>query len=70
MILGTLFTANYAAGVVASVAVLAVLYKKISLMNGKNAISFPPGPPARWFWSKRFVFCQVGLGNVIFDMRN
>jgi hypothetical protein len=51
MILGTLFTADYAAGVVASVAVLAVLYQKFSLANGKNAIPFPPGPPARWFWS-------------------
>jgi len=47
MILGTLFTADYAAGVVASAAVLVVL----SLANGKNAIPFPPGPPARWFWS-------------------
>jgi hypothetical protein len=47
MILGTLFTANYAAGVVASTAVLVVL----SLANGKNAILFPPGPPAHWFWS-------------------
>jgi hypothetical protein len=36
MILGTLFMANYpAAGVVASIVVLAVLYKKNSLMNGK-----------------------------------
>jgi hypothetical protein len=51
MILGTFFTADYVTGVVASVAVLAVLYKKFSLANGKNAIPFPPGPPARWFWS-------------------
>jgi hypothetical protein len=51
MILGTLLTADYAAGVVASVAVLAVLYKKFSLAHGKNDIPFPPGPPARWFWS-------------------
>jgi hypothetical protein len=47
MILGTLFTANYAAGVVASAVVLVML----SLVNGKNAIPFPPGPPTRWFWS-------------------
>jgi hypothetical protein len=52
--LGTLITADYAAAsVVTSVAVLALLYKKLkfSLANGKNAIPFPPGPPARWFWS-------------------
>ncbi|KAG2142182.1 hypothetical protein BD769DRAFT_1383689 [Suillus cothurnatus] len=62
MILGTLFMANYpAAGVVASIVVLAVLYKKISLMNDKNAISLPPGPHARWFWSKHFVFRQYCL---------
>jgi hypothetical protein len=28
-----------------------VLCKKFSLANGKNTIPFPPGPPARWFWS-------------------
>ncbi|KAG2340515.1 cytochrome P450 [Suillus weaverae] len=36
---------------VAAVAVLALLYKKSSLGDGKNAIPLPPGPPARWFWS-------------------
>ncbi|KAG2110426.1 cytochrome P450 [Suillus cothurnatus] len=51
MILGTLFTADCAAGVVASVAMLAVLYKKFSLAHGKDAIPFLLGPPARWFWS-------------------
>jgi hypothetical protein len=40
MILGTLFTADYAAGVVASVAVLAVLYKKFSLAHGKMPFRF------------------------------
>ncbi|KAG1896562.1 cytochrome P450 [Suillus fuscotomentosus] len=49
--LGTLITTDYAAGVVAFAAVLALLYKKSSLTNGKNALPFPPGPPARWFWS-------------------
>ncbi|KAG1866923.1 cytochrome P450 [Suillus subluteus] len=44
--------ADYAApSVVTSVAVLAMLYKKFSPANGKNAIPFPPKPPARWFWS-------------------
>ncbi|KAG2121273.1 cytochrome P450 [Suillus clintonianus] len=41
---------NYAAGVVAIVAVFAMLYKKSSLVGGNN-IPLPPGPPACWFWN-------------------
>jgi hypothetical protein len=50
MMLGTLITANYAAGIVAVVAALTVLYKKTSSANVKNVIPLPPGPPACWFW--------------------
>lgn len=44
-------SANYAAGVVVVVVVLAVLYHKTSLASGRNGILIPPGPPAHWFWS-------------------
>ncbi|KAG1768299.1 cytochrome P450 [Suillus occidentalis] len=43
-------SANYAAGLVTVVAVLAILYKKFSLA-GRKGIPLPPGPPARWFWN-------------------
>ncbi|KAG1850810.1 cytochrome P450 [Suillus subalutaceus] len=58
--------ADYAAGVVASVVVLAVLYKKFSLANGKNAIPFPPGPPARWFWSNALP--SVNIARALTDL--
>lgn len=43
--------ANYAAGVVVVVVVLAVLYQKFSFASGRSGILIPPGPPAHWFWS-------------------
>ncbi|KAG1752766.1 cytochrome P450 [Suillus occidentalis] len=55
-----------AASVVTSVAVLAVLYKKFSLANGKNAIPFPPGPPARWFWSNALP--SVNIARALTDL--
>lgn len=65
--LETLITADYAAAsVVTSVAVLAVLYKKFSLANGKNAIPFPPGPPARWFWSNALP--SVNIARALTDL--
>ncbi|KAG1797149.1 cytochrome P450 [Suillus variegatus] len=42
-------SANCAAGIVAVVAVLVALYKKLSLE--RKGIPLPPGPPARWFWN-------------------
>jgi hypothetical protein len=62
----SLLTADYASGVVASVAVLAVLCKKFSLANGKNTIPFPPGPPARWFWSNALP--SVNIAHALTDL--
>lgn len=43
---------SYAGGVVAVIAVLAILYKNSSLAtSSKNGLPLPPGPPAHWFWS-------------------
>ncbi|KIK35825.1 hypothetical protein CY34DRAFT_811854 [Suillus luteus UH-Slu-Lm8-n1] len=65
--LETLTTADYAAAsVVTSVAVLAVLYKKFSLADGKNTIPFPPGPPARWFWSNALP--SVNIARALTDL--
>ncbi|KAG1728771.1 cytochrome P450 [Suillus lakei] len=66
MMLGTLIKTDYAAGVVATVAVLAILYKKSSLANGKNAIPLPPGPPARWFWSNALP--SVNIARALTDL--
>ncbi|KAG1809606.1 cytochrome P450 [Suillus subaureus] len=66
MMLGSLITADYAAGLVASIAVLVVLHKKSSLANGKNTIPFPPGPPARWFWSNALP--SVNIARALTDL--
>ncbi|KAG2124871.1 cytochrome P450 [Suillus clintonianus] len=68
MKLGALITVDYAAGVVAAAAVLAVLYKKSSfkLANGKNGIPLPPGPPARWFWSNALP--SVNIARALTDL--
>lgn len=64
--LGTLITANYAAGIVAVVAALTVLYKKTSSANGKNDITLPPGPPACWFW--RNALPSVNIARALTDL--
>ncbi|KAG1819871.1 cytochrome P450 [Suillus subaureus] len=57
-------SANYAAGVVAFVAVLFVLYKKNSLSSRKG-IPLPPGPPAHWFWSN-----ALPAVNIVYTLTN
>ncbi|KAG2068482.1 cytochrome P450 [Suillus decipiens] len=55
---------NYAAGVVAVVAVLlAILYRKFW---GRNDSLLPPGPPAHWFWSNALP--AVNIANALTNL--
>ncbi|KAG2075789.1 cytochrome P450 [Suillus decipiens] len=58
-------SANHAAGVVAVVVLLVVLYKTSSLA-GRKGILLPPGPPARWFWSNALP--SVNIANALTDL--
>ncbi|KAG1858610.1 cytochrome P450 [Suillus tomentosus] len=57
---------SYTASIVAIVVVFAKLYQKSSLASGKNSITLPPGPPARWFWSNALP--TVNIAHALTDL--
>ncbi|KAG1838924.1 cytochrome P450 [Suillus subalutaceus] len=57
--------ANYAAGVVAVIVLLVVLYNT-SPLAGRKGIRLPPGPPARWFWSNALP--AVNIAHALADL--
>ncbi|KAG1720323.1 cytochrome P450 [Suillus lakei] len=57
-------SANYAASVIAVVAVLVVLYQ--FKQGSRNSIPLPPGPPARWFWNNALP--AVNIAHALTDL--